>query len=97
METWIPKRQAPPKAVEKIIMLAGGNDEASSKGKWTPPFMVGLLTAFCTAIILSLLRPPIVVFKSSTDPPERAPRLQAYALLAWSLIAAVVAGGLSYK
>jgi hypothetical protein len=81
--TWIPKKQEE-MPVEKIMNM--GKDKA-----WVPPVMTGLVSFFCTAIILSLLRPPLVVYKTSDDRPEQSPRLQVSALFLWSLIAGVAA------
>ena len=82
-QTWIPTK-SDPKPVEQIMEL--GKDKA-----WVPPLMAGLATSFCSAIILSLLRPPLVVYKTSNDKPEHAPRLQSTALFFWSLLAGICA------
>ena len=90
-DTWIPTR-GEPRPVDRIMQLAAGSSENDTP--WMPPVMAGILTSFCTAIILSLIRPPLVVFKKRGERPEHAPTLQGHALLAWSLIAGASAAAL---
>ena len=91
MDTWIPTRTEKP--MDKIIELTGGEDKPS----WVPPLMAGLLTAFCTSILLSLIRPPLVVYRTKKDTMDRAASLQTHALLAWSLVAGAVTAMLVFQ
>ena len=78
---WVPPPK--PKQQQLLHYLDGSNSNLHI-------MVCAAVVSFVSLILFSLLRPPVVVYRSKTDERYTQPYLQTQALIAWSLVAGAV-------